>query len=281
MGCAAIPASTLHAYCFFIKSADAKSQAGTSDWLSLGHLPALVAKEAGKVTWPFWLLEWKANCTFPWGFGEERKMKMEWSGAERSSIGVNKIRWHIPHMAYLSFLEMLPLCMGICSPFLAFSNCHSLLLSPVDQPEPTSSPTPPTSWVTFQVHSVISLGPVICLGCQPWVMWFPQGAQSSPLHLRADSKSAHWVISNYQARAASPHDFAHVHFALWEEESSKEQHWGNRRSHQACPPCHFPIISLETNPIPLASLTVKVAYPLINWLLRKVLYDTGAWLLAY
>lgn len=53
MGCAAIPAGTLHAYCFLTKSADAKSQAGASDWLSLGHMPALVAKEAGKVIWPF------------------------------------------------------------------------------------------------------------------------------------------------------------------------------------------------------------------------------------
>lgn len=54
-------------------------------------------------------------------------------------------------------------------------------------------------------------------------------------------------------------------------ESGKE-HPGSLRFQQACPPCHFPTVSLETNPVPLddatagllASMIVKVAYPFIN-----------------
>lgn len=107
---------------FLVKISDSKSQAGVADCLSLGQC---LLKLQGKAE--FWILEWKAGCTSPWVSGKQKNENgMEWS--EWSRVGVNQIKRHISATVHLPFLEMLPLCMGICSPSLALSTTIAHLL---------------------------------------------------------------------------------------------------------------------------------------------------------
>ena len=63
-----------------------------------------------------------------------------------------------------------------------------------------------------------------------------------------------------------------VRSALWAGREPVGSSAKEARAPSRLPPCHFPIVSLETNPIPLdkctarlfAPVIVKVAYPLVN-----------------